>query len=295
MGATPPRPWAESKRKKLKRYAEGDVARWAAAARDACLPGVPTCALLGFAANGSEDENTTGWIRGDDRERAKALERGRYPLKKGDPRTGYGAIGGRPALHELGPFGVEGGKTPTPPATDRSCPWVTLARGPVARKVLGREGVVGADWYGALPDQVVIGVANLRRHLDAIRAKLDPRLRWDEDVKAIDLFAYAMAMMAWSAGSGGAARHVNAYADELASLPRELRLGRFFLLAGEVDDPRSKHRADEYSALRTLQKLCAAILAAAMTGEAWALAWLDDLLGEQRERVYARLVETSTD
>lgn len=295
MGATEPRKWARDKRRKVERYVAGDVARYAAAARDACLPGVPTCAVLGFFANGSVDENTTGWIRGDEAERAKALERGRYPLKKGDPREGYGAVGGRRALHELGPGGVEAGKTPSPVATDPDCPWVVLARGPVVKKVLNREGVIGADWYGAVADQVVIGVANLARHLGAIRGRLDPRLRWDDDAKPLDLFAFAMAMMSWSAGAGGAAGHVNAYADELAALPRERRLGAFFRLAGEVDDPRAKHRADEYSALRTLQKLCAAILAAAFTGEAWALAWLDDLLEGDRERVYARLVETSTD
>ena len=54
MGTTPPLEWGRAKRSKVKTYAEGEVGRWARAARDVCLPGVPVAALLGFAANGAD-------------------------------------------------------------------------------------------------------------------------------------------------------------------------------------------------------------------------------------------------
>jgi hypothetical protein len=289
MGTTPPLEWGRAKRSKVKTYAEGEVGRWARAARDVCLPGVPVAALLGFAANGAVNENTTGWLVGDEAERAKALAKGRYPLKRSDPREGYGRVGGN-HLHELGPFGVEGGKTPTPVATDPECPWVSLASSDAVVKVLGRPGVTGRDWYDAVADQTVIGVANLTRHLRAIRAKLDPRLTWPED-KPVSAWAYSLAMMSWSAGSSGCARHVNAYADDLAALPEEQRWSAFLRFAGAVDDPRAKHRADEYSALRTEQKRCAGMIACEFTGED--PQWLDPGLGPERDAVYAALVKAS--
>lgn len=294
MGAADPDAWARSKRSKLARYARGPVGRVAAAALAVCLPGVPTAAALGFAANGSEDENTTGWIDGSDRERERALERGRYPLKKGDPREGYGAIGGRPALHELGPFGVESGKTPAPPATDPECPWVVLAGDERVRKILGRAAVTGARWHGAIDDQVAIGVVNLRRHMDAVRKRLDPRIAWREDFKLVTLWMWSMACVSWSAGTSRAAEHVNAYAAELGAADERARVGLFMRLAGAIDDDGDRHRQDEYSALRDAQKRAAGRRAAEHTGEGDAArAWLDDGLGADRPAVHARLVATS--
>lgn len=293
MSATEATRWAEGKREKLERYAKGEVGEWAAKARDVCLPGVPVAAILGFMANGSRNENTTGWIRGDQRERDEALVLGRKPLG-GDPRRGYGHVGSDD-LHELGPGGVEGGHCPTAVAADPECPWVTLAGSAEVRKVLGRPGVTGAAWHGAVADQVVIGVANLSRHLRAVRRRLPPPLQWAEG-KPVTGWRYALAMMTWSAG-GLAASHVTAYAGELAPLREVERWGRFLVLAGAVDDPRAKHRADEYSANRTEQKRAAGIVALEFTREGeHARRFFDDGLGDAtRARVRARLAEVSQD
>lgn len=295
MSATHPDVWARSKRVAMEASARSDVARWSRTARDVCLPGVPLAALLGFTANG-DPYNTTGWLAGDEEERQQALARGRRPFKSGDPTKGYGAIGSHD-LHELGWYGVEGGRCPTPCATDPECPWVILATSDLVRGILGRDAVTGKRWFGAFADQCAIGVANLRRHGLAVRDHLDERLRWaldgDGNPRAWTLWGYALAMMSWSAGSSGAAKHVNAYADSLAAIPEALRWGAFMRAAAAVDDPRARHRADEYSALRTAQKLSAGRLACAFTGES--LTWFDEGLGADRERVLQRLVDVSSD
>lgn len=292
MSATHPDAWARGKRRKLERYASGDVGRHTRAALEVCLPGVPLAAALGFAANG-DAYNTTGWRVGDQAERDEALRRGRRPFVSGNPSEGYGAIGERD-LHELGYYGVEAGHTPTPVATDPDCPWVRLATSAEVRKILGRDAVTGGAWYGATADLCAVGIANIARHMRQIRAALDPRISWVEDDRRVTLWRWSMASMSWSAGTGRAARHVNAYAGELAAFDESRRVGRFMVLAGAIDDPGSRHRQDEYSALREAQKRAAASLAAELTGEGEAaLAWLDDGLGADRERVLARLVETS--
>ena len=100
---------------------------------------------------------------------------------------------------------------------------------------------------------------------------------------------------AWSAGAGGMLRHLARYAEELAALAPAARWGAFCRSAAEVDDRGARHAQDEYSALRTSQKLQAARLAAQWTGEGpAALAWLDDGLGADRDAVMARLAAVSS-
>lgn len=291
MGTSLPTEWARDKRRKLQRYAEGDVARYVRAARDVLMPGVPVAALLGCAANGGENECTTGWRSGSARERDEALTLGRKPLG-GDPRSGYGHVGSSD-LHELGPFGVEGGHEGEPVAGPGSA-WAELATSPGVVKVLGRSGVVGERWYGALGDQCALGVACLARHAHGAWKRLDPRLRWAEDgdgaPKVWTLWSYACAMMSWSAGDGRAVEHLEAYAEQLAQVDEAHRWGAFSRLAGEVDNRGAKHRQDEYSALRTNQKLEAARVAVKwLPDEPWASAWLDDGLGAERDVIAARL------
>lgn len=290
MSTTSPDTWARAKRGKLRACAQGPVGRWSAAALAVCMPGVPLAAALGFAANG-DGYNTTGWRSGDDTERAEALRRGRKPFG-GKPTEGYGAIGSR-NLHELGWYGVEGGYEGTPVATDPDCPWVVLADSEEVRKILGRPAVTGARWYGALADQCAVGIANLQRHMRLVHAHLDPRIAWD-DTKPVTLWAWAVACIGWSAGDTRAAQHVNRHADALAAVPEALRTGTFMRLAGRIDDPGARHRQDEYSALREAQKLAAGRLAVSFTGEGDdARRWLDEGLGDDRDAVYARLVDTA--
>ncbi len=293
MGSADPRAWAHDKRRKITTYTRPEILALFRRARDVAMPGVPLAALIGSACNGDINENTTGWVSCSDRERAEALTLGRKPLG-GDPREKYGNVTSND-LHELGPFGVEGGKVPDRVATG-SCPWASLADDETTRKILGRDAVTGSAWHGAIADQIALGVVNLARHGRQINAKLAPALRWAEDgdggPKVWTAKAFALANMGWSAGSGGASKHVAAYAAELAALPAAQQWGEFCRRAGLVDDPGYKHRADEWSALRTCQKLEAGRLACATTGED--VAWFADGLDADRAAVYARLVEAST-
>jgi hypothetical protein len=167
---------------------------------------------------------------------------------------------------------------------------VTGARSDGVRKVLDRAGVEGHEWHGAHEDQIAIGVWNLSRHAAQIRAKVDPRLSWAAGDKPSTLWRWALTMMSWSAGTGGASRHVARYADALAALPEAQRWGAFVRLAASYDGDGRKHARPSYSALRTCQKLEAARAHA----DAAALAFLADGLDADRAAVYARLVEAST-
>lgn len=296
MSTTPPRKWARDKRHRAKRYATDEFVGVMRKSLAVAMPGVPLAAAIGIACNGSDNENTTGWIAGDDRERAEATMKGRKPLG-GDPATGYGHVGSDD-LHELGRFGPEGNRCPQPVATG-DCPWVDLARSETVNKILGRPGVEGADWYDAIEDQIAIGIADIALHAREVRKKfvksnLDSRLLWEEDgdggPKVWTLWPLFCGVSGWSAGNGGINRHLSTYAAELAALPPSHRVGTFLRLAGLVDDPGNKHRQDEYTALRWAQKYEAMLLALEFTGESNAAAWLDDGLGSDREAVYARLV-----
>ena len=292
MGSDNPMKWARSKRGKLDDMG-AEWVEWTTKARDVSLPGVPLAALAGFCANG-DPWNTTGWKYGTAEERAEAIAKGRRPFKKG-VRGDYGGVDREGDLHEVGWYGTEAGKTPSPVAADPSCPWVSLADDDEVVKVLGREAVKGGEWYGAIADQCAIGCANLRRHWRAMRRRLDPRLQWAEDDKRATLWRWLLAMMTWSAGGRGA-QHVNAFAAQLAALPEAQRWAEFCRLAAAEDDDGNRHRQDEYSCLRTLQKLEAAVVYAPKLPEAWALAWLrEDGFRDDAERaaVYARLAEVS--
>lgn len=298
MGADHPERWAKGKRGKVAEMG-AEWLRWTRAARDVSLPGVPIAALSGFCMNG-DPWNTTGWKAGDQTERDAAVAKGRFPFKKKDPRdrSVYGSVTRAGDLHELGWYGTEAGKTPDAVATDPDCPWVKLATSEEVRKVLGRPAVTGPAWYGAIPDQCAIGVANLARHQRAMRRRLDPRLQWDPDDKRQTFWRWLLTRMTWSAGGRGA-QHVNAYADELAAIPEAQRAGRFYQLAAAEDDDGNRHRQDEYSALRAAQGNEGAVVAVAELGdigEPWALEWLrdDGLSDEERAAVYARLVDVSS-
>jgi hypothetical protein len=294
MGTSLPKSWALDKRDKAARYVTGEVRDALLLAIPVLCPGVPFEAVVGACLNGGRNENTTGWKSCSDAERAEALRLGRKPLG-GDPRSGYGNVNAR-NLHELGPLGAEAGYTPGLVAVDGT-PWATLAKSDGVKRALGREGVTGAAWHGAVRDQLVIGLASVVRHGREVISRLDARIRPTVGLDGLPaswtLWAWALACAGWSAGDGGMARHVNAYADRLAAVPEAQRWALFCRLAGDVDDPGFKHRADEYTALRTRQKIEGARLAARLTGNTCALAWLDDGAADT-DAIDAALVRAST-
>lgn len=291
MGEHPKR-WAESKRRKIAQMG-AEWIEWTTKARDVSLPGVPLAPLMGFCFNG-DPYCTTGWKIGDEDERADAVRKGRFPFKREDPRDPkvYGHIGSDD-LHEVGWWGTEAGHCPTPVATDPDCPWVRLANGAEVTKVLGREAVKGGAWFGAIADQCAVGVANIRRHWRGARDDLHPSLRWAEDDKRATAWRLFLAFAHWSAG-GRACDHVNAYREQIAAVPEEKRIATFCRLAAKDDDPRGRHRQDEYTAWKTACKLEGGIVAAPSLGEPWAVEFLradgfDD--DADRDAVYSRLAE----
>lgn len=291
MSGALPASWANDKAEKARRYASGEVADALSAAVPLLMPGAPIAALIGVACNGGRNENTTGWVKCDSAEIEKAERVGHTPM--GRSLDAYARRG----LHELGPFGVEAGHALGPVASPGT-PWANGARDPRVVQALGRQGVTGPGaWYGAIADQVTIGVWCLVEHGRGVYARIDPRARPALGADGLpttwSLWPFALAAMAWSAGNGGCAGHVNAYVDELAALPEAQRWGAFTRLASLVDDPRQKHRADEYSALRTRQKLRAGLLAAGLTHED--VTWFaDGLDATERAAVDARLVRIAT-
>jgi len=296
MGADDPLRWARKHAGKLDDLTAPAMLERFARCRDVCLPGVPLAAPIGFCMNG-DPWNTTGWKVGDQAERDAAVANGRFPFKpRKDPRDAgvYGAVTREGDLHEIWWFGTEAGKTPTPVATDPRCPAVTLADDPEVVKILGRKASTGAGWHGDDDGNAAVGFANLRRHWRQAREDIHRSLRWDEGDKRATLWRWCCAQARWSAGGRGIG-HINDYAAELAALPEERRWARFLELAAAEDDGGSRHRQDEYTALRTAQKLEGARLAAArIPSEPWAAAWLaDGMTDGERARVYARLVAIS--
>ena len=285
-----PDAWAADKAAKMRRYAT-DLRTITTRARDVCLPGAPVAALLGFFANGSRNENTTGWKSCSARERADALARGQKPLG-GSPTSGYGSVTSTD-LHELGPGGVEAGHVPDEVATG-TCAWVTGARSADVRTILGRPGVEGSAWHGAIEDQVAIGVWNLARHRAQIRAKLPSTLQWDP-VVPVTLWQYVVARMSWSAGTGGAARHLARYATQLAAVPEFRRVAVLYRLAAQFDGPGRKHARPSYTVLRAAQMVAAARVAAGELAECEATGWLDEGLGADRAAVLEELVRSALD
>lgn len=290
MGADDPMKWARDNRADVARYARR-IGEITARSRDVCLPGVPLAMIFAWFANNGIDQNTTAWISGSESERAEALAKGRKPLG-GNPREGYGNVDSDD-LHELGPGGVEGNRCPAEVATG-DCPWVTLARSSEVAKILGRPGVEGRAWYGAHDDQVAIACANIARHSRQMRAKIDPRLVW-ADEKPWTLWRFNLARMSWSAGTGGASRHVARYADALAATPEPLRWGALVRLASTYDGDGRKHQRPAYTVNRAEQMSACARLSVDVTGESeTAATFLADGLDADRAAVYAALVRAST-
>ena len=274
MGTDAPDAWARGKRDKAARYVSALTPIIARSVAAMC-PGVPVAAVIGACCNGGRNECTTAWLSCSDAERAEALRTGKKPLG-GDPRAGYGNVNGHD-LHELGPLGAEAGRVPGLVAVDGT-PWATFARSEGVKRALGREGVIGEAWHGAVDDQVAIGVASIVNHGRDVFPRLDARVRpalgADGLPVAWSLWAWMVALSSWSAGNGGMASHVARYVDALAAVPESQRWATFVRCASTYTGDGVKHRRPSYTALRGEQKRSAAVLAATIANDAAALAWL---------------------
>ena len=274
MGTSTPKDWSRDKRDKAARYVSALTPIIARSVAAMC-PGVPVAAVVGACCNGGRNENTTAWLSCSDAERAEAVRVGKKPLG-GDPLAGYGNVNGRD-LHELGPLGCEAGRVPGLVAVDGT-PWATFARSEGVKRALGREGVTGSAWHGAVDDQVAIGVASIVEHGRDVFKRLDARVR-------------PALRAAGSAGNGGMASHVARYVDALAAVPEAQRWATFVRCASTYAGDGGKHKRPAYTALRGEQKRAAAVLAATIANDTTALAWLR---ADVDDATTAALVRAST-
>ena len=291
MGTSTPKDWSRDKRDKAARYVSALTPIIARSVAAMC-PGVPVAAVVGACCNGGRNENTTAWLSCSDAERAEAVRVGKKPLG-GDPLTGYGNVNGRD-LHELGPLGCEAGRVPGLVAVDGT-PWATFARSEGVKRALGREGVTGSAWHGAVDDQVAIGVASIVEHGRDVFKRLDARVRPALGAEGLPvawtLWAWMVALSSWSAGNGGMASHLARYVDALAAVPEARRWATFVGCASTYAGDGGKHKRPAYTALRGEQKRAAAVLAATIANDTTALAWLR---ADVDDATTAALVRAST-
>lgn len=178
------------------------VSRWARTLGDElrrqvpiAWPGAPETVFLGFTAFALRDENTG---------------------EATDPKR-------RAPFDEVGYFQTERTRPFTRNKAAKYNAWVKLHDSELVVRLLGRPATMDPEgWRGerGVPDQVAVGLANLRRHLGNARAKLDPRLR---PVDETSTWAVLCAMTAFSRGAGGLAAVTDPYADKLAAYPEPAR------------------------------------------------------------------------
>lgn len=191
-----------------------------------------------------------------------SLAREYMPIAFGDapPELAVGATAMSTGQHEL-TSANEAGYFNTPLAH-----WDALRSSALVREMLGRDAVPTSQWRDAVPDQIAVGLSDLRREQGACNAALPESLR---AVIPGSGWGWWVAQSAWSAGAARAARHWREHESAVRSVAladRVTALVRSVLAAiesGHYDAaPSFDHENGAYTTLRTCQKLwCARALA----------------------------------
>lgn len=240
-----PYTWARDKQSMLARWNAGVVGDTIRRLSPMIWPGVPYEAFLGFAANGS--------IRGE-----TSSDTALPPP--------YGVNN---SFHELGLFGTEGGNridstmgtfpgipvpvplAPAPTMSNNS--WRSLASSARVVNALGRPASLELNGWLAVPDQVAVGLANLKSHL---ASTISSGLSGAGPVDQNSLWALALAFGGWSAGSGRMAQHVRRYASQIQGVSDDAKWGAFLnAVANDPNTSGQSHSNPAYTAMRTWQKL----------------------------------------
>ncbi len=260
------------------------------------FPGVPPELIMGFAMNGGKFENTTGFRTGlpdEHRPNPPAGIACAPVLREGQREFGSASL--HQQFHEIGMFGVEGGPrcgpAPAPASVARSNNWAPVAQSAEVQTLLGRPGCMSPGcWYppSGIPDQIAIGLVNTRNAGRNVMRQLPANLRATSENS---LWFISLAFMGWSAGTGRAANHVEAFASQLAPVPENQRWGAFIRLLAEraqsgqlTCTPHTTHACPLYSAMRTLQKNEAGLILARERGgnvQFW-----EDGLGSERTQMF---------
>lgn len=232
-----PASWARGKQSKMQRWASGEVGSRLRAFAPQVFPGVPPGVWYGFMANGGENEDTA-------------------------------TAAGHAPFHELGMFGITGGRWDLPaPNTDTSVgnDWYRYRADPRVRAMLGRDACMEPGCWrgdrGGIADQIAVGLVNMRDKANggSLPASIRP-------TNPLSPWGIAASSASWSAGGGGFARHLAPYVDRIAQVPdvavdRFIAWGRMLaddLRAGRVVSGQAgKHSNPAHTYIRTRQKLAA--------------------------------------
>ncbi len=225
------------------------------------LPGVPWQAIAGFAANGEYPwANTTEAV----------------------PKQGF---------HEMGLLGTEGGlRTKPAPDPDPSGKYNSYGRlhdhADVKLCLGGRAAtMVHNAWKTAIEDQLAVGLVDVRSDGRELAALLPPSIRPQSEAST---WFCALAFMSWSAGAGGAAKHVRPFAPALALVDESARWGTLIRLVAAGPARPKGHGNPAYTIARTWQKLEAGRLLGDETGPTCS-AWFDYGLGAEHGSLCAEI------
>lgn len=186
--------YAESKQQSLDKRWSAELGDALRAMTEQVWPGVPATFFLGFTAfSTSAKENTTEAVSSQ-------------------------------KFHEIGYFQTEAGMrskpAPDPDPDGEYNNWGKLHDHPLVVQLLGREATMTADgWKNAIPDQVAVGLVNLRRKLESNRARLGAL--YPQDMSST--WAGMLAFTVFSRGSGQTLKCLAPYASKLATIPESER------------------------------------------------------------------------
>lgn len=240
-----PLKYAESKQSSLDKRWKAELGDSLRAMVSQVWPSVPEAVFLGFTAfSTSAKENTT-----------EAVESQKF--------------------HEIGYFQTEAGLREKP-APDRDPDgeynnWGRLHDDPLVIQLLGRKATMSPDgWKDAIPDQVAVGLVNLRKKLDSLVKKLP------DDLKPKDYsstWAVLLAFTAFSRGGGQTLKCLRPYMEKLGKIPENDRWAAWesMIAADITKDIESIGNKDgkaggPWAIMRTRQKHDSGLLFAERTG-----------------------------
>lgn len=194
--------------------------------------------------------------------------------------------GGTAAFWEYGWAGISGGSVRVSgPSCDRSTEnnWCDYYNDHRVVYALNRSATLAPGGWRQIDDQTAIGIVSILEHGYSVVRMLDERIRPSGDYsqtyasthvdsQAHSLFFVFLAFAGWSAGSPRAARQVNHYADALAGVPENGRVGMLLWLyardaiAGAWSIGQADYSNPFYTLVRTWQKIAAAGLIATRSG-----------------------------
>ena len=231
-----PTPYATEYARRGASYWNGPIGEAIRRIGPAILPSMPPELVTAFVAPARATDNTT---------------------------EGTGAMGQSVPFHEIGllqvPAGPRDGPAPNPDPRAPNNAWGALANDPAVVAALGRPAtMVPNAWRSAIPDQVAVGLANLRGDYASIARALPATLKPSGPTSK---WGRWLTMMAFSAGAGGTNTKVSHYGPALTGVGDEERPAALVRAAAaeiaqgvSMGGSPGRHSNRAHSILRTWQK-----------------------------------------